>query len=51
MIEQIEKLTGDFVGIVWGVPLVVLLVGSGILFTVYFGFPQIRFFKQRQKNL
>ena len=45
MIEQIEKLTGDFVGIVWGVPLVVLLVGSGILFTLYFGFPQIRFFK------
>jgi AGCS family alanine or glycine:cation symporter len=27
------------------VPLVVLLVGSGVLFTLYFGFPQLRFFK------
>jgi AGCS family alanine or glycine:cation symporter len=45
MLETIEKVTGDFVGMVWGVPLVVLLVGSGLLFTVYFGFPQLRFFK------
>ncbi|MBY0517277.1 MAG: sodium:alanine symporter family protein [Bacteriovoracaceae bacterium] len=45
MLQTLEQLTGDFVGLVWGVPLVVLLVGSGILFTVYFGFPQIRFFK------
>ena len=45
MLETLEQVTGNFVGLVWGVPLVVLLVGSGILFTVYFGFPQIRFFK------
>ena len=45
MLETIEKVTGDFVGLVWGVPLVVLLVGSGVLFTIYFGFPQLRFFK------
>ena len=45
MLETIEKVTGDFVGLVWGVPLVALLVGSGILFTIYFGFPQLRFFK------
>lgn len=45
MLQAIEQLTADFVGIVWGVPLVILLVGSGILFTVYFGFPQLRFFK------
>lgn len=44
MLESLEKLTGDFVGLVWGVPLVLLLVGSGIFFTIYFGFPQIRFF-------
>lgn len=44
MLETIEKITGDFVGLVWGVPLVGLLVGSGIFFTVYFGFPQLRFF-------
>lgn len=45
MLETLEKVTGDFVGLVWGVPLVVLLVGSGIFFTIYFGFPQLRFFK------
>ena len=37
MLETIEKVTGEFVGLVWGVPLVVLLVGSGVLFTIYFG--------------
>lgn len=44
MLETLERLTGEFVGLVWGLPLVVMLVGSGILFTIYFGFPQIRFF-------
>lgn len=45
MLQTLEQLTGQFVGLVWGVPLVVLLVGSGILFTFYFGFPQLTFFK------
>lgn len=45
MLDKLEGLTADFVGLVWGIPLVVLLVGSGILFTIYFGFPQLRFFK------
>jgi AGCS family alanine or glycine:cation symporter len=45
MLQTIEQITGDFVGLVWGVPLVLLLVGSGIFFTIYFGFPQLRFFK------
>src|SRR3989344_7096083 len=45
MLETIEQLTGQFVEIVWGVPLVLALVGSGIFFTIYFGFPQLRFFK------
>ena len=45
MLEAIETITGQFVGIVWGLPLVILLVGSGIFFTIYFGFPQIRLFK------
>lgn len=44
MLATLEQLTGDFVGLVWGVPLVLLLVGSGLFFTVYFGFPQLRFF-------
>lgn len=45
MLETIEQLTGNFVDIVWGIPLVIALVGSGIFFTIYFGFPQLRFFK------
>lgn len=45
MLQTIEQVTGEFVGLVWGVPLVLLLVGSGVFFTIYFGFPQIRFFK------
>ncbi|MFP5385981.1 MAG: alanine/glycine:cation symporter family protein [Bacteriovoracia bacterium] len=45
MLQTIEQWTGQFVGMVWGIPLVIALVGSGILFTVYFGFPQLRLFK------
>lgn len=43
--EQLEVLTGQFVGMVWGLPLVGLLVGAGIVFSIYFGFPQIFMFK------
>lgn len=45
MLKTLEQLTGEFVGLVWGVPLVLALVGSGVLFTIYFGFPQLRFFR------
>jgi AGCS family alanine or glycine:cation symporter len=45
MLESITQLTGQFVDLVWGVPLVVALVSSGIIFSIYFGLPQIRFFK------
>lgn len=43
--DNLEAITGQFVGMVWGLPLVGLLVGAGILFTVYFGFPQLFLFK------
>lgn len=45
MLETLENLTGEFVGIVWGLPLVLALCFSGIFFTIYFGFPQFRFFR------
>lgn len=45
MLQTIEQVTGDFVGLVWGLPLVFSLVISGVIFTLFFGFPQIRFFK------
>lgn len=40
-----EQWTADLTNLIWGLPLVILLVASGIIFTIYFGFPQIRFFK------
>lgn len=42
--STIEQWTADLVGIVWGLPLVILLVSSGIFFTIYFGIPQVRLF-------
>ena len=45
MLQELEVLTGKFVGTVWGMPLVGLLVSAGIIFTVYFGFPQLTLFK------
>lgn len=43
--ETLESFTEHFVATVWGLPLVILLIGSGIIFTIACGFPQIRFFK------
>ena len=43
--EQLEALTGQFVGAVWGLPLVITLVSAGLIFTIYFGFPQLLLFK------
>lgn len=45
MLNTLEQVTGEFVGMVWGVPLVTALVVSGIVFTIYFGFPQLRLFR------
>ena len=45
MLEQLEVWTGSFVGMVWGIPLVLALCFSGAFFTIYFGFPQFRYFK------
>lgn len=41
LLEFSEK----FVGLVWGEWLVALLFGAGLLFTIYFFFPQVRLFK------
>ncbi len=38
-------MSSQFASAVWGLPLVLMLVGSGVFFTFYFGFPQLRFFK------
>ena len=44
-VKTLEGLTGQFVGTVWGLPLVLMLVGAGLIFTIYFKFPQITMFK------
>jgi AGCS family alanine or glycine:cation symporter len=41
---NLELLSEQFANFVWGLPLIFFIVGSGIIFTVYLGFPQIRFF-------
>ena len=43
--SNMEQWTANFANFVWGLPLVILLVSSGIFFTLYFRFPQLRFFK------
>jgi AGCS family alanine or glycine:cation symporter len=46
LMEQIEQWASAFSGFVWGIPLVILLFGAGLLFTVYFAFPQFRLSKK-----
>lgn len=46
MLNQLEALTGSFVAIVWGLPLVFALCFTGVFLTIYFGFPQFRYFKR-----
>lgn len=43
--EVINSFLGTAVGYVWGLPLVLILCGSGILFTFAFGFVQFRGFR------
>lgn len=45
MLQSIEIFTGNLVSLVWGLPLVITLCFSGLFFTLYFGFPQLRYFK------
>jgi AGCS family alanine or glycine:cation symporter len=42
MLETIEALNGTINGLVWGWPMIVLLVGTGVVLTVLTGFVQVR---------
>ena len=42
--EAINEFLGQAVGYVWGTPLVVVLVGTGVLMTISLGVPQIKGF-------
>lgn len=45
MLETFNSYLEQAVGILWGIPMVVVLVGGGLFWTVYLGFPQVRYFK------
>jgi AGCS family alanine or glycine:cation symporter len=42
--EALMRINGIVNGIVWGPPMLALLVGTGIYLTVILGFPQVRYF-------
>ncbi len=48
-VDKIEDAMGSFAGSVWGMWLVFLLVGSGIILTITNGFPQFRGFRHAIK--
>ena len=51
MIEIIEKYNGIINDFIWGVPLIVLLLGTGVYFTIRLGFFQITKIKLIWKNI
>lgn len=42
--EGLMAINGVVNGIVWGPPMLALLVGTGIYLTIILGFPQVRYF-------
>ena len=51
MIERIEALNSLLNGLVWGTPMMILLIGTGVLLTVVTGFVQIRYFARTLKEV
>lgn len=51
MIEIIEKYNGIINDFIWGVPMIVLLLGTGIFFTIRLGFFQVTKIKAIFKNI
>lgn len=43
--EQIEQLISDAAGFVWGMPLLMLVMGGGIFFMLYSGFAPFKYFR------
>jgi len=46
-----ENLTSQFASLMWGYPLLILMMGGGIFFTLYSRFTPFRFFKHGIKIL
>ena len=47
----LEKLTSEFASFMWGYPLLILMMGGGVFFTVYSRFTPFRFFRHGIKIL
>ena len=50
MVEFITELNGKVNGFVWGLPMMVLILGVGVYLTVRCGFPQFAHFGHIMKN-
>ena len=50
MIELITNINDKINGFVWGIPMMVLILGVGVYLTVACGFPQFRHFVHIMKN-
>ena len=50
MVEMITNINGTINGFVWGLPMMVLILGVGIYLSVRCGFPQFRHFVHIMKN-
>ena len=51
MVEMITKVNNFVNGLVWGIPAMVLILGTGILLSVLCGFPQFAKFGYIMKNI
>lgn len=49
MLETVENFLGAISDLVWGLPLIILLVGTGIYLTIRLGFLQVRLFPHAMK--
>lgn len=45
MVQTFNSFLEQLVGVLWGLPMVVLLIGGGLFWTVYLRFPQLRLFR------
>lgn len=50
MVEFITKLNGTINGFVWGIPMMILILGVGVYLSIRCGFPQFRHFVHILKN-
>ena len=51
MLDTIERVNGAINDFIWGAPMIILLLGTGIYFSIRLGFPQITKIKAIFKNI